>query len=132
MGNVVKNIQLTYSLGQTDEGQFQLLAGAYSADNNPSHYNDQGAIDSFFLPIVTENLNSVLDRMKDDYGWKNFDYRSEILDRNIAYVILVIEENPIPEKTEIAVYSKFRNDPLFSLVFINKEVAIFKVHGNLK
>jgi hypothetical protein len=30
------------------------------------------------------------------------------------------------------VNDKFRKDPLFSLVFINEEVAIFKVHGNLK
>ncbi|HSV49775.1 MAG TPA: hypothetical protein VLH35_05620, partial [Candidatus Acidoferrales bacterium] len=125
---VVKTIDLTYSIGQKGEGQFQLLAGAWAESNNRSYYTD-GAIDNYFIPIVTKNLKTALDMMPDDFGWNNFDYRQEILARHISYVILAVDENPIPEKTESAVDPKFRNDPLFSLVFINEEVAIYKVNG---
>jgi hypothetical protein len=58
-----------------------------------------------------------------------FDYREELTLHKATYVVLAIDDNPIPEKTEIEVYEKFSNDPLFSLVFINEEVAIYKVNG---
>jgi hypothetical protein len=131
IGDVVKTIDITYFLGQKDKGQIELFAGAYSESNNPSYYANQPAIDSYFLPIVSNNLNSAMDRMSKDYGWNNFDYRAELLSRNVSYIVLSIKPDDNPDKTEIDVFSKFLNDPLFSPVFINEEVAIFKVNGNL-
>ena len=58
-----------------------------------------------------------------------FDYQQELTEHKANYIVLAIDDNPIPEKTEIEVYEKFSNDPLFSLVFINEEVAIYKVNG---
>ena len=43
---------------------------------------------------------------------------------NVSYV--ACRFNIYPE-----MYQKFLKDPSFSLVFINTEVAIFKVNGNL-
>jgi hypothetical protein len=125
----VKNVDLTYQLGKKDSGEFQLLATAYCADINPSIYTSQTSIDAHFLKYVSDNVNTALATQPGDYGWNNFDYRNQIIDRHVSYVVLAIGKNSVPEKTEDAVDAKFRNDPLFSLVFINEEVAIYKVNG---
>ena len=46
-----------------------------------------------------------------------FDYRSELAFWNISYVAL----------RDLGQLSRFSKDPTFSLVFINNEVAIFRV-----
>lgn len=124
----VKTIELTYSLGQKADSQFQMLAYAEAEDNNQGIYSGQTSIDNYFIPVVARNLGSALDKMEIDYGWNNFDYRSEILNRSVSYIVLAIGQNAIPEKTEAAVNPKFYNDDLFSLVFINEEVAIYRVN----
>jgi hypothetical protein len=83
------------------------------------------------LPIVKNNLDTAMDRMPVDYGWDNFNYHTELLSRKVSYVVLLPQKSNVPDKTENDVYDKFRLDPLFSLVFINEEVAIYKVNGNL-
>jgi len=50
-----------------------------------------------------------------------FDYRRAIASLNASYIVLR-DSSQIP---------RFAKDSLFSLVFINKEVAIFKIHNNL-
>ncbi len=127
--DIVKIIQLTYPMALKSEGQFQLLAGAYSESNNPDYYANQEAIDNYFLPIVSSNLNTAMNRMQKDHGWSNFDYHTELVSRKISYVVLSISDDPNPDKTELDVEAKFRYDPAFSLVFINEEVAIYKVNG---
>lgn len=128
MDNVVKTIELTYPLALKSDGQFSLLAGAYSESNNPKYYANQWEIDNYFLPIVKDNLNTALNRMPTDMGWSNFDYRAELISRQVSYVVLSISDDPNPDKTELDVDAKFRLDPLFSLVFINEEVAIYRVN----
>lgn len=125
---IAKTIDVTYFFAQKDQAQFQLLAGAYSESNNPSYYADQSAIDNYFLPIVKNNLNTAMDRMPTDYEWDNFDYHAELLSRNVSYIVLLPQKNDVLYKTVNDVYDKFRLDPLFSLVFINEEVAIYRVN----
>jgi len=128
MDTVVKTIELSYPMGLKGEGEFSLLAGAYSESNNPKYYANQWEIDSYFLPILKDNLSTALNPMPIDMGWSNFDYRAELLSRQVSYVVLSISDDPNPDKTERDVDAKFRYDPLFSLVFINEEVAIYKVN----
>jgi hypothetical protein len=66
--------------------------------------------------------------MPTDYGWSNFDYQAELHSRQVSYVVLSISDDSNPDKTERDVDAKFRLDPLFSLVFINEEVAIYRVN----
>jgi hypothetical protein len=42
----------------------------------------------------------------------------------ISYKLLP-QKSDVSDKTEFDVYAKFRLDPLFSLVFINEEVATY-------
>jgi hypothetical protein len=53
-----------------------------------------------------------------------FNYRKDMQSYNVSYVACRLPEFSV-------IYPKFLKDPMFSLVFINSEVAIFKVNGNL-
>ena len=50
-----------------------------------------------------------------------FNYQQALIDQKVSYVA-VRDSDSIP---------RFAKDPLFSLVFINNEVAIFQVRKNL-
>jgi hypothetical protein len=113
-------IDLEYNLQGRSYGQIQISASAYSADNNPDIYRDSASVQTFFTSIIAANLKSNQIPVPTDFReW--FDYRLELQRNNISYIAC--------RNAELDV--KFRGDPAFSLVFINSEVAIFKVNGNL-
>jgi hypothetical protein len=122
---VVKGIELTYFLDDQPQGEIQMLTGAYSTSNKPSLYTNPASINRAFIQIVIDNLVTALQPMEKDYGWTNFDYRSELQTRNISYVICRLSDT-----AEAEIMPKFRLDPLFNLVFINEEVSVFRVNGD--
>jgi hypothetical protein len=124
---IIKTIELTYFLADRSEGEIQMLSGAYSASNNPTLYTNAVAINDAFSQITIDNLTTALQPMEKSCNWTNFDYRTELQTRNIAYVIWRLSDS-----TEAEIIPKFSRDPMFSLVFINKEVAIFRVNGDSK
>jgi hypothetical protein len=110
-------IDLEYNMHRQPQGQIQIFASAYSADNNPDIYKDSESINKFFDLIIAANLNTNQTPLPTDFKeW--FDYRFEMQRNNVSYIAL---RNPEVE-------AKFLRDPAFSLVFINSEVAIFKVN----
>jgi hypothetical protein len=123
--------QIIFALDGKKSSQFSYFMGVYQ-------YSDEQLrqIKSYKL-----NFEDIIEEKSRNYGaysvtYKDskftvFDYQEELINRKVSYVVLAIDANPIPEKTEIEVNDKFRNDPLFSLVFINEEVAIYKVNWNL-
>ncbi|MDR0492428.1 MAG: hypothetical protein LBH74_02150 [Nitrososphaerota archaeon] len=123
---VVEGIGLTYFLDDQPQGEIQMLAGAYSASNNPGLYTNPTTINNAFIQIVSDNLVAALNPMEKDRNWTNFDYRAELQARSITYVVCRLSD-----AAEAEIIPKFRLDPMFSLVFINKEVAIFRVNGDL-
>ncbi len=110
-------IDLEYQLQSRNQGEIQILASAYSADNNPDIYKDAASINNFFDPIIAANLNST-QNFANAYIKQVFDYHDTLQYYNIAYVACRVPE----------MYPKFLRDPSFNLVFINSEVAIFKVN----
>ncbi len=113
-------IQLQYRLNREPQGTIQISASAYSADNNPNIYSSEANIDSFFSKIIAANLGT--QTPDDTKDWiQVFNYQTEMQNYNISYIACRVPE----------MYPKFLRDPSFSLVFINTEVAIFKVNGNL-
>ncbi len=111
-------IDLEYNMQSLSHGQIQILAAAYSADNNPDIYANSASINKFFDPIIAANLNPNQTPVSIDFKeW--FNYQFEMQRNNISYVVCRVPE----------MYPKFLRDPSFSLVFINSEVAIFKVKG---
>jgi hypothetical protein len=114
-------IDLEYQMQNPTHGQIQILASAYSADNNPAFYTGSQSIDDHFYPVIAENVNHPYLAPTNDGFKECFDYRTMLQNYNVSYVVCTVPE----------IYPKFTRDAAFSLVFINSEVAIFRVKGNL-
>jgi hypothetical protein len=115
-------IEIQYSLSDTSKVTFSFLTGAYSLDNDSEYWSNDAVRNAHFAPEIINNLASALTPVKDaekpEYDLSVFNYRSELQKRQVDFIVC----------RDQAVKPKFLNDPFFSLVFINKEVAIFKVH----
>ena len=116
-------IQMTYRFEDVPDGVIKIYAGAYSVDNNLAHYANQEIRDAYFQSEIANNLASPLRPVEhpgdETYELSVFNYRLELQSRQVSYVIC----------RDPQVDPKFRLDPFFSLVFINEEVAIYKVNG---
>jgi len=121
-GNVTqRRIHLEYNLEGKDSAEIMISASAYSVSNDLKIYNNETTKNSFLSNQMTLNLNP---NKTADYSadWKQvFNYRLEMQNYNVSYIAC----------RNVEMYPKFLMDPLFSLVFINSEVSIFKVNGNL-
>ena len=113
-------IDLQYDLQGKSQAQLETSASAYSVTDDLQYYKDPTTVANHFSPMIAANLNE--NQTPTDIPFKQtFDYQAEIKNHSISYIACRVPE----------IYPKFLRDPLFSLVFINSEVAIFKVNGNL-
>jgi hypothetical protein len=113
-------IDLEYNLQNLSHGEIQILASAYSSDNNPDIYKDDASIDNYFDSVIAANLNSTQTSINIEFK-ETFDYQVALQNALISYIAC----------RDIEMQPKFLRDPSFNLVFINSEVAIFKAKGNL-
>jgi hypothetical protein len=117
---VVDSVQLIYSLNGMSKAEITILASAYSVTDNLQYYRDAKTKSDYFQPIITSNLEQNQKPTAQEFV-QVFNYQTEMQNYNVSYIACRAPE----------MYEKFSKDPLFSLVFINSEVAIFKVKGNL-
>ena len=111
-------VNLQYCLNGESQGKIEISASAYSADNDPGIYSNETRKDNFFAVLMTANLGA--QTPDDTKDWiQVFNYRLDMQSYDVSYVACRVPE----------MYPKFLKDPSFSLVFINGEVAIFKVKG---
>jgi hypothetical protein len=109
-------ISLLYNLQGASKSNFQVSVSAYSVSDDPQIYQDAATKKDYFSPIIIDNLNLSQDPLS-DASLHVFDYKKAISDWSISYIACRDSE----------MLPKFVNDPTFSLVFINDEVAIFTV-----
>jgi hypothetical protein len=109
-------LSLLYNLQGESRGEIQLSISAYSVTDDLRFYQDPETTADYFSKIITDNLNSSQEPIS-NLPLDVFDYRKALNDWNIAYIAC----------RDFDVAPKFTNDPAFSLVFINDEVAIFMV-----
>jgi hypothetical protein len=107
--------QLSYSLQGKSRAEIQILVGIYSvsesAIQNPmSPSGLRGAL----------NANLQNPTTVPDLPITTFDYKVALQEYNVSYVA----------NRDFELNRKYADDPKFSLVFINNEVAIFKVEAN--
>jgi hypothetical protein len=121
-------MHLEYNLQNQAHFQFQIQAAAYSVTDSLQYYTDQQTMNNYFVPLISANLNSFGDVVSSEGFVESFDYKISLQDHNVSYVILHAEGD---QQMPIEMASKFLHDPAFDLVFINSEVAIFQVVGNL-
>jgi len=108
---------LDYNLQGRNRIEIQMAISAYSVSDNLAIYNSLERKDQYFNNIITNNLNSYQERVPNPPALKVFDYKTAMDSWNISYIACRDHE----------ILPKFVNDPAFSLVFINDEVAIFTV-----
>ncbi len=113
-------LELFYNLGGESKSEIQLSVTSYSVTDDLSFYQDQGVTSEYFEKIATDNLVSSHDLFSDQ-PLDIFNYQKALSDWNISYIAC----------RDFEVLPKFVNDPAFSLVFINDEVAIFTVKKSL-
>jgi fumarate reductase subunit C len=115
-------VSITYRFEDVTDGVFKIYAGAYSVNDNLAIYADKNVRDAYFQSEIAENLAAPLRPVIHPdgkvYELSVFNYHLELQSREVAYVIC----------RDQVVDPKFRCDPEFSLVFINEEVAIYKVN----
>jgi hypothetical protein len=113
-------IDLQYNLQGKSQAQLQISASAYSVTDNLQYYKDSTTVANHFAPMIAANLNTNQTPTNTPFK-QTFDYQAEIQNHSVSYIACRVPE----------MFPKFQRDPTFSLVFINSEVAIFKVNGNL-
>ncbi len=115
-------VHLDYNLTGDPNAEIQISASAYSVSDDLDIYRNPNTKNSFLGNIITSNLDP---NQTSDYtiGWEQiFNYKTEMQAYGVSYIAC---RNP-------EMFPKFLKDPSFNLVFINSEVAIFKVNGDLK
>ena len=109
-------ISLLYNLRGASKSNIQVSVSAYSVSDDQQIYQDATKKKDYFNPIIMGNLNLSQEPLS-DASLDVFDYKKAVGDWNISYIACRDSE----------MLPKFVNDPTFSLVFINDEVAIFTV-----
>ena len=107
---------LLYNLQGKSKGEIQVSTSTYSVTDDLRFYQDPEIKADFFNKIITDNLNS-LQEPTSNQQLDVFNYQKALNHWNISYIAC--------RNSEIIL--KFANDPAFSLVFINNDVAIFLV-----
>ena len=100
-------LELLYNLEGKPSEKITFFVGTYQVEETTA---------SSINEILVDNLHSYLKKVA-DLPLDVFDYQKALKDKEISYVVCR-DSDVIP---------KFANDPTFSLVFINDEVAIFMV-----
>ncbi len=108
---------LDYNLQGRNRVEIQMAVSAYSVSDNLEIYKSLETKSQYFNDIITNNLNSYQERDPNLPALRVFDYKTSMDNWNISYIACRNHE----------ILPKFVNDPAFSLVFINDEVAIFTV-----
>ena len=109
-------LELLYNLEGRSKVNIQLLVGVFSVSNDPAVYQDPDTKNAYLNKILTDNIGSSQEKIA-DMPLEVFNYKTALERFNISYVAC--------RKSDL--FPKFANDPAFSLVFINDDVAIFLV-----
>ena len=118
--------ELVYSLSGESNVRFEIWAGAFPISDDQANYKDQETEDSFLDFVMSNNLASfrqpelVPDDWPHDLEVGIFDYGAALTDWNVSYIAC----------RDSSVLKKFASDPIFSRVFINAEVSVFRVKSS--
>jgi hypothetical protein len=118
-------VELVYALDLKTKVELSFYMGTYQYTDNENDQIKAGTLN--YIDLANINAQTQLSKLQSlpATGQKDFtvfDYQKELLARQVSYVIVFEDPEQQPRFTE---------DHQFSLVFINKGVAIYKVNGNL-
>jgi hypothetical protein len=117
------DVRLDYNLDGKKQAKIQMSLTTYSVTNDKKIYSADEIFSDFFNKQIVLNLEP---EKRDNLPLLTpFNYQAELKINNINYVVVPNYYEEEEAKAEMKL--KFANDPLFNLVFINDEVAIFEV-----
>jgi hypothetical protein len=105
--------ELSYNLQGKTTAEIQILVGIYQVSE--TDIQNQASLNQ----TLNNNVQTA-QKPTAALPMTTFDYQAAIQANSISYIA----------NRDFEVNSKFANDPTFNLVFINNEVAIFKVKAN--
>jgi hypothetical protein len=112
-------LYLNYLFNEETSAKLELSIGVFSLSNDPAIYQNKQTRNDYLKQVIFSNLISYKDEIS-SIPIDVFSYVDAIISWDISYVVV----------RELDLVPKFARDPGFSLVFINDEVAIFKVNVN--
>jgi hypothetical protein len=110
-------LYLNYLFNEENSVKLQLSIGVFSLTNNPTIYQNKETRNNYLKEVISSNLLSYQEEIS-SLPIEVFSYSDAIVNWDISYIAV----------RELDLIPKFARDPGFSLVFINDEVAIFKVN----
>lgn len=121
--NAYTPIDMTYILNAKTETEFSYSAGVFQYSDEQLAIIQHGTLT--FDQLVKQNTQTYLAELSqvpppiNSKDFIVFNYQKALTNWNVSFIACRVPE----------MYPKFLLDPAFSLVFINSEVAIFKVKG---
>ncbi len=119
-------LEFVYDLQGHSSAELQLFVSAFSVSDKRALYENMPPQENSYLNNLLDSyVQSYLGLVQitsEDLCLDFFDYRKAIVDWNVSYIAC----------RDAAILPKFASDPTFSRVFINHDVAIFKVNSNSK
>ena len=107
-------IQMLFNLNSQNEAQLNFYVSVFEYPQLHESSEAQAGLYESFI----NNLNSYADKVA-EFPLDVFDYLQAISTLNASYIAI----------RDFSQLARFAKDPTFSLVFINQEVAIFKIRG---
>ena len=119
-------LEFVYNLHGESSAELQLFVSAFSVSDRQDIYRDVLVWENPYLNgLMDKNLITYLSPEEDESGdlpLDVFDYRKALVEWNISYIAC----------RDSGILPKFARDPAFSMVFINNEVAVFKVRSSFR
>jgi hypothetical protein len=109
-------LELDYNLNAQSSAELNLYAGVYQYPSNAGNGLSQQQQLYFYQDIMTQHAQTKMDNVS-DAPLDTFNYLQALAAYNVSYIAL----------RDLGQIPRFAKDPAFSLVFINNDVAIFKV-----
>jgi hypothetical protein len=113
--------ELVYNLSNDKGRNLQFSVSAFSLTNDPAYYVSEEVENQKFAPLITEKIGNYAVPLETELPLQIFNYKAEIELNNISFIV----------NREFSIRPKFSKDPAFDLVFINNDVAIFKVRASI-
>ena len=108
-------LDILYNLNSQSETTINFYVSVFEYPLLSSSSATQAGLQGLFM----NNTKSYTDKVG-EFPLDVFDYRQAIANLNISYVVL----------RDFSQFARLEKDPLFSLVYMNREVAIFRIHDS--
>ncbi|MFB3889831.1 MAG: hypothetical protein ACE14S_10105 [Candidatus Bathyarchaeia archaeon] len=107
------SLEILCNLRAQSEAEINFYVSVFECPSLGSSSADEASLDELFI----NNTKSYRDKVA-EFPLDIFDYRQAITNLNASYIVI----------RSAVQFPRFEKDPMFSLLFANKEVVMFQIH----